>query len=241
MKYVIFSDIHGNLEAFESVLADAARENPDRYFCAGDIIGYGANPVECLRKTKTLGAVTVCGNHEWAVLDMTLLEYFADYARQAVEWTSTKLSARKKDYIKSLQLTYADDEMAMVHGTWMRPEKFDYVFDFQIASQMLKAIPAKVCFIGHSHVSGVFCGKNGSLEYSAGPKITVEKDKGYLVNVGSVGQPRDGDWRASYCIWDKEKGTIEIKRVKYDIEKAKDKIRKAGLPASLAARLGEGR
>ncbi len=241
MKYAIFSDMHGNQEAYESVLNDVAKENPDKYFCVGDIVGYGANPNECLKMTKSLAPVAVCGNHDWASVELTSIEYFNEYARQALLWTSSGLTDEDKDYLRSLHLTYADDDLTMVHGTWMRPENFDYVFDFQTASRMTKMIPTKIGFIGHSHVAGAFFVEDGQQEYSVQSKIKIERDKSYLINVGSVGQPRDGDRRASYCIWDKDKGTIETRRVEYDIEKAKKKIVEAGLPRFLATRLSEGR
>lgn len=241
MKYAIFSDMHSNLEAYQSVLNAFRKEGELKYFCIGDIVGYGADPVACLELTKELDPIVVCGNHDWAAVELASIEYFNDHAKRAVLWTASALGKDDKDYLRSLQLTYADDDLAMVHGTLMRPEYFDYVFDFQTAYQMIKLMPAKIAFIGHSHVPGIFCLKDEKIEYAAGSKIKIGQDKRYLVNVGSIGQPRDGDWRPSYCIWDKDAGTIEIKRIEYNIDKAQKKIIEAGLPGFLATRLSEGR
>ncbi len=241
MKYAIFSDMHGNLEAYQSVLDALKEENPSRYFCSGDIVGYGADPAACIDITRKLDPVLVCGNHDWASVEMTSIEYFNDHAKRAALWTAAVLNADDKDYLGSLKLTYSDKDMTMVHGTLMKPEMFDYVFDFSTAYQMLKVMKTKIAFIGHSHIPGVFFLDGDKIDYAPGPEVKLSKDKRYLVNVGSVGQPRDGDWRPAFCIWDRDANIIKIKRVTYDIESAKKKIIDAKLPEFLANRLSAGR
>lgn len=241
MKYIIFSDMHGNIEAYQAVL-DALKEEKDtRYFCVGDIVGYGADPRACIEITKRLNPIIVAGNHDWAAVEQTSIEYFNPYAKRAVLWTASMLNKKEKDYLRSLKLTYRDGDMTMVHGTLMQPELFGYVFDLGTAYEMMKLMTTRIGFIGHSHVPGIFSLKGENIEYTFGPKVGISKGKSYLVNVGSIGQPRDGDWRASFCIWDKDAAAIEIKRVRYDIKKAQEKILDAGLPEILAQRLGKGR
>jgi len=241
MKYAIFSDMHGNLEAYKAVLSALEKEGKLKYFCLGDIVGYGADPKACIAMTKEIDPVLVCGNHDWAAVGLASTEYFNDYAKMAVLWTSSVLDEGDKEYLRSLKLTYLDKDMTLVHGTLMRPELFEYVFDIDTAYKMMSIMSTKMAFIGHSHVPGIFTLEGKNIEYTAVRKISISKDKKYLVNVGSVGQPRDGDWLASFCIWDRDARTIEIKRVEYDINKARQKIIDAGLPLFLAERLGEGR
>lgn len=241
MKYAIFSDMHANLEAYEAVLDALAGEGISRFFCVGDIVGYGADPAPCIALTRKLDPVIVCGNHDWAAAGLFSTEYFNASAKEAVLWTASMLSGADKDYLGSLKLTHADEELTLVHGTLMHPAEFDYVFDLYTAYKMFESMTTKAAFIGHSHAPGIFYTSAGSVEYTRMPEVEISADKRYLVNVGSVGQPRDGDWRASFCVWDKDRGVIEIRRIEYDVGKAKRKILDAGLPASLAERLSEGR
>lgn len=241
MKYAILSDIHSNLEAYKTVLDILNKEKKLKYFCVGDIVGYGADPAPCIEITKRLNPVTVCGNHDWAAVGLTSIEYFNDYAKRAILWSASALNEEDKDYLRSLKLTYADKDMTLVHGTLMQPERFKYVFDLDTAYRMMRLMTTRIAFIGHSHVPGIFSLEKEMIEYTGGPKVKISKDKKYLVNVGSVGQPRDGDWRASFSIWDRDAETIEIRRVKYDVDKAQKKILDAGLPEILAQRLSEGR
>ena len=183
----------------------------------------------------------VCGNHDWAAVGLTSVEYFNDYAKKAVSWTTSNLNKQEKEYLKSLKPTYINDDMTLVHGTLMNPALFEYVFDLDTAYRMMGMMTTKVAFIGHSHVPGIFSKENSKIDYTAGPEIEISPNKSYLVNVGSVGQPRDGDWRAAFCIWDKDANTISIKRIEYDLATAQKKILDAGLPKILAQRLGEGR
>jgi len=223
MRYGIFSDIHSNLEALEAVLEALKKEKVDRYLCAGDIVGYAADPGECLKIIKGLNCPTVCGNHDWAVADMFDCSAFNDAARAAVEWTKVNLSGPEKDYLKGLPLVYEEEKITMVHGSLVRPEAFEYVFGGEAAAKTIELCKTDICFIGHTHQP---------FEYHKGIKC--------LVNVGSVGQPRDGDPKAAYCVFDSESGQVRIKRVEYDVRSAMKKILAAGLPEYLAMRLAEG-
>jgi putative phosphoesterase len=223
MKYGVFSDIHSNLEALEAVLEALKKEKVDRYLCAGDIVGYAANPRECLKIVKDLDCPTVCGNHDRAVTGMLDYSGFNDAVRAAVEWTKVNLNDWEKNYLRSLPLVYEEGNITMVHGSLDKPEEFEYVLNEEVAVRTVKLCKTKICFIGHTHQP---------FEYYRGMKL--------LVNDGSVGQPRDGDPRAAYCIFDSETGQVRIKKVEYDIRSAADKIVAAGLPEYFAARLTEG-
>jgi len=241
MKYAIFSDIHSNLEALNSVLSAMKKEDPTEYFYVGDIVGYGADPAECVKKVKEINPAIVCGNHDWATVELLDIEYFNSAAREAILWTREHITSDDAKYLKSLQLTYEDKDITLVHGALDYPEDFSYVMDGYQAAKTLNIMRTQVCFIGHSHVAGTFYDNNGIVNYTPSARIEIRSGVRYLVNVGSVGQPRDEDPRSSFCIYDTDKDTIEIKRVSYDIAEAQHKIIKAGLPKILATRLSKGK
>ena len=158
-----------------------------------------------------------------------------------MRWTASRLSKSEKEYLGSLKLVSEESGVTLVHGTLVSPDSFGYVTDTMAAHDTMDLMASAVAFIGHSHVPAVFTMDGGNVSYSRAPEVKISGNKKYLVNAGSVGQPRDGDRRASYCVWDKSAGTLEIKRVEYDVAKAQRKIIEAGLPEFLAERLGSGR
>jgi predicted phosphodiesterase len=241
MRYAILGDIHSNLEAYEAVLAELKDEKDLKYFSVGDIVGYGADPVAAIEITRSLGTTSVCGNHDWAAAGLIETSDFNPNAEAAILWTKDILGIGDIEYLKGLELVYENSDLTLVHGTLNRPEDFDYVLDTYIAYKMMMLAKTKVSFIGHSHIAGIFILEDDMPRYTVKQSITIEPDAKYLVNVGSVGQPRDGDWRAAYCIYDTGKKTLEIRRAEYDVKKAMNKILKAGLPKMLAYRLAEGR
>lgn len=242
MKYGIFADIHSNLEAFEAVLEALRSEGIQHYLCAGDIVGYGANPAECIHRIKELDSITVCGNHDWASVGLLDISYFNPVASQAVLWTEKWLSARERTFLSALKLIYYGETFTLVHGTLDNAEKFHYIYDAYTARNTFELTPTNICFVGHSHIPLVIFKKQGNkIGYLLEPKIEISPKVVYVINVGSVGQPRDGDARASFCTYDSDKKIIEMKRVSYDFKKAQNKIIKAGLPEGLAWRLAEGR
>ena len=240
MRYGIFSDVHGNLEALEEVLEKYKEENIDKYLCVGDLVGYGANPKECIQKIKGLKAEIVAGNHDWAAVGLTDTTYFRPVAKQAIIWTATQLDEKEKKFLKSLKLVYKNKDLIAAHGTLNDPEKFQYLLDSDLAQMTFDLMKKNICFVGHSHVLGAFITDGKKTSYSSKSKIKIEKNKKYIINVGSVGQPRDRNSRAAFCIFDTEKNEINLKRTNYNIEEAQKKIAKAGLPQFLAARLASG-
>lgn len=242
MRYAVISDIHGNLEAFEAVLSALSEERIDEYLFAGDVVGYGADPKKCIELLKSLNPVAaVTGNHEWGVLKKIEMSYFNDLAQNAVLWTRKALDNGDIEYLESLPLVYEDEKMTLVHGTLNMPEEFYYIFDTEDAYVTISQMKAPLCFVGHSHVPGIFVSDSTKVEYMEGMDIRIDPENKQLINIGSIGQPRDGDPRASFAIYDDEELTVEIKRVEYDVKKAQEKILKAGLPPKLAYRLAEGR
>jgi predicted phosphodiesterase len=242
MRYGIFSDIHSNLEALEAVLKAYEHASIDKYLCAGDIVGYATNPKECLEKIKLLSTAGVAGNHDWASVGLFSLDYLNPWASAAVVWTRDKLDDQERRFLGSLKLTFINEDLTLVHGTLDDPASFFYLRDIQSAKATFDSLNNPICFVGHTHIPGIFIqDQDKSLGYFSGQPLKLEKNKRYIVNVGSVGQPRDGNPAASYCIYDTDKKTVWIKRLDYDFNSAGKKIIAAGLPAFLAERLTVGR
>lgn len=240
MRYGIISDIHGNLEALEAAIEALSREKIDKYLCLGDIVGYGADPAQCIKKTRALKPVIVCGNHDAASCGLHDTRYFNEVAREAVIWTEQTLAKRDIAFLKRLKFVYKNRRLTLVHGTLHEPEAFHYMFDRDTAYATFNLMDTKICFVGHSHVPGIFSYKDKALNYFYKENVKISKSEKLIVNAGSVGQPRDGDWRLCYSIYDTDKAVIELKRLPYDVEKAQKKILKAGLPNFLAHRLSKG-
>jgi diadenosine tetraphosphatase ApaH/serine/threonine PP2A family protein phosphatase len=240
MRFAILSDLHANLEATEAVLADARERDCTRYLCLGDVVGYNANPHECVEIVQKLACPVVKGNHdEQASLDESSRD-FNPLAEMAINWTREHLSDQDKQWLRDLRLTQQVDDFTIVHATLDKPERWGYVFNTLDAAASFTYQDTAVCFFGHTHVAGAFVRDDGVKRVKT-DKLMIEEAKKYFINTGSVGQPRDGDWRAAYCIYDVERNCVEQRRVKYDVETAQQKISKAGLPQLLAERLKLGR
>jgi predicted phosphodiesterase len=240
LRYGIIADIHSNLEALQAVLAALAEERIDVYLSTGDLVGYGADPAECIRITRELDATVVAGNHDWAVASRLSLDYFNPYAREAIYWTQERLADTDIRYLNDLPLIQEVDEITLVHGTLYGPENFDYLltsYDAHLSFQLLKT---KLCLVGHSHVPITFT-MNGTVSFSFDLRTDLSEVSKAIVNPGSVGQPRDENPKAAYAVFDTESQVFRIERVEYDIEAATSKILRAGLPEVLAERLWLGR
>ncbi|MDW7988421.1 MAG: metallophosphoesterase family protein, partial [candidate division WOR-3 bacterium] len=206
MRIAILSDIHSNLEALNAVLEYINDKNIEKIICLGDIVGYGASPNECIEVLLKLSPIfTVAGNHDFGVLGKTDIIYFNEIAQIAIKWTKKQLDCRSIDYLNSLPLTSVVDEAFIVHASPGSPDAWNYIFDIYDAKDQFQYFDDKICFVGHSHVprAFVFRKKSSSVEIINEKKFSVsDADCRYLINVGSVGQPRDGDPRASFVIWD---------------------------------------
>lgn len=240
MRFAIFGDIHANLEALQAVLADAEAGECTHYICLGDVVGYNANPHECVELVRKLECPVVKGNHDEQASTETSLENFNPLAEEALTWTRAHLTEEDKQWLRDLRLIRQVRDFTIVHATLDTPHKWGYVFNQLDAAASFNYQHTNVCFYGHTHAPRVYIRDSG-LKSMPLDKLRVEPGKKYFINVGSVGQPRDGDWHAAYCIYDSEKHLVELRRIEYDIYTAQDKIVDAGLPQRLADRLALGK
>lgn len=229
MKYAIISDIHSNLEALTKALSIIDERKVDEIICLGDVVGYGANPNECVELVRSRCSAVVLGNHDAAALDTAQAHDFNAIARRAVLWTAEELTPESKAFLASLPMTAVKEEIRFVHASPQIPDAWDYIIDADDAVRAVRSLQERICFIGHTHVPGIFNGR--------GRARSVMPDEQYLVNVGSVGQPRDGNPMLSFGIFDSAAWTFELIRSEYDIQTAAEKIYAARLPEELGNRL----
>lgn len=240
MRFAIISDIHANLEAFEAVLTDARDNKCTGFVCLGDVVGYNANPHECVDRLRELDCPTVKGNHDEQASLVESSRDFNEMAEAAIQWTRDNLTAEDKNWLRDLKLQRDVTDFTIVHATLDMPNQWGYVFNNLDAAASFTHQQSPVCFFGHTHVPMAFIRGEG-VERQLIDKLRIDSGKKYFINVGSVGQPRDGDWRAAYCIYDVESNVVEQRRLKYDLATAQKKIIDAGLPRLLAERLAVGR
>ena len=240
MRLAIFSDIHGNLEALQMVLKKIAELDVDRLICLGDVVGYGADPNACVDVVKDVADVVLAGNHDWASVGLQSTEFFNPIPLMAIQWTEETLGAEQAEFLRTCPLFVDEDGAHYVHASPVDPEQWPYLSDIYDGRDALRQTEYKLCFVGHSHRAFVCC-ESGHDEVMIEGEVLLSDADRYLVNVGSVGQPRDGDPRASFAIWDQDKGNICLYRVSYDVSVAQDKIRATGLPNFLADRLSLGK
>jgi diadenosine tetraphosphatase ApaH/serine/threonine PP2A family protein phosphatase len=229
MRIAIISDIHSNLEALTKTLEVIDRESVDEIICLGDIVGYGANPNECIDLVRRHCEITIKGNHEEAVVDRTKAENFTHNARLAIEWTWNHIAEKNLSYLRSLSLIYRTTEALFVHASPCDPAEWTYIFEEESAARTFDCFSESLCFVGHTHMPAIF-----SIN---GYDSRITKDERYLVNVGSVGQPRDRNTQLSFGILDTKIWTYENIRAPYDVETAARKIIQSDLPARLGQRL----
>jgi diadenosine tetraphosphatase ApaH/serine/threonine PP2A family protein phosphatase len=241
MIWAIFSDVHGNLEAFQAVVEDCRKEGAQRTTFLGDAVGYGANPNECLSLLMERSALQVAGNHDYGAVGLTDVSYFNLPGRAAIEWTAKILTEESRALLRRLPLVRQEGEISLVHATLHQPAAWDYIFTPGDAEESFREMPGAVAFIGHSHRPLILArGKDGRVRNCEQEEILLEGGTQYLINSGSVGQPRDHNPMAAYGIYDDESKKYRIKRVAYDIRTAQEKIIRAGLPPFLAHRLSLG-
>ena len=242
MRYAILADIHANLAAFEAVLENIeAKSGVDELWCLGDIVGYGPQPGECIELLRKYNPVCIAGNHDLGAIGKLDLAYFNTAAAAACRWTAGRLSPSDISYLANLPLTVTKGDFFLVHGSPAEPV-LEYVMSTGIAEKNFSLFASPYCLVGHTHVPLAF-----KQEENACSSITLSPNIGLvlgvhrmIVNPGGVGQPRDGDPRASYAIYESEGGILRLHRVPYDIASTQDKMMKANLPMSLISRLQEG-
>jgi len=243
MRFAILADIHSNLAAFEAVLSDAdGRGGFDRIWCLGDVVGYGPDPNECIKRLRQFEHVCIAGNHDWAAIGKMDTSDFNPVAAVAAHWTAQQLTAAGKDYLQDLPLTLHEDDFTLAHGSPREPI-WEYLLSTEAAQNNFACFETPYCLVGHSHVPLIFELAGNKAVYRMFPEGTNLKlgKKRIIINPGGVGQPRDGDPRASYALYDTEARTIRHYRVEYDIPATQKKMEKRGLPTPLILRLSVGR
>jgi len=240
MKFAVFGDIHANLEGFEAVLLDAAANDCTHFLCIGDVVGYNANPRECMQLLQKLECPVIRGNHDEEASGHNSLEGLNPLAARAMEWTRDSLTPEDKEWLQNLPFVRQIRDFTAVHSTLDSPENWGYVMSKFDALASFSYQFTQICFYGHTHHPLVYI-KDEGVEQVKKAEIQIEKNRKYFVNVGSCGQPRDGDWRAAYTIYDVENQVLHNRRIDYDLQKAQDKIVAAGLPEMLANRLAVGK
>jgi len=237
----IISDVHANLEALETVLEDTGRQGAERLWCLGDVVGYGADPNPVCERIAAQADLAIAGNHDWAAVGKMKIGYFNSAAALAIDWTAEQLSDASREWLAGLPLMRLEGEARLVHATPSDPAGWQYVLSSPDAEAELGSYSETLCFIGHSHFPAAYESDGARLRYLPEERVPLVAGRRYLVNVGSVGQPRDGDPRAAYLLYDTEGRELVRRRLEYDIEAAAQKILQAGLPEFLAQRLQRGR
>jgi predicted phosphodiesterase len=239
LKIGVIGDIHGNLEALTAVIGALDAEHVDDIVCVGDVVGYGANPAECIRMVRGRASAVVAGNHDFGAVGKQALDYFNAAARDAVLWTAKQLSEEDRGWLSNLPLVHRAKDFEMVHASFYQPESFEYIFNPEEAAPSFTYQESNLAFFGHTHWPSMFLGED-PVRHVIQKSVPIAPPGKLLVNVGSVGQPRDSDPAASFVVLDLAKGRVNFKRAPYDIAAAAKKILDAGLPASLAERLFHG-
>jgi diadenosine tetraphosphatase ApaH/serine/threonine PP2A family protein phosphatase len=240
MRYAFISDVHSNLEALLAVLNEIDRKDVAEIVCLGDIVGYNANPNECIELISGRGIKCIMGNHDARASGLEEADDFAYLARDAILWTQRQLKQKNISFLKDLPRTlfFHDDKLLAVHGSINSTD--EYIFsgeDVAVNFKRMKEARVKICFFGHTHIKMAYAMNGEDINVIYDDNITVEDDRMYLVNPGSIGHPRDGDPRPTFLIYDTDAENMEFFRVTYDIDKCYEKVIKAGLPIELAERL----
>jgi diadenosine tetraphosphatase ApaH/serine/threonine PP2A family protein phosphatase len=231
MRVAIISDIHSNLEALQKALEIIDEKKVEEIVCLGDLVGYGANPNECVELTRKRASRILLGNHDQAAFDLSQTEHFNRHARTAAYWTNQTLTQENLEFLKSLPFQHVIDDLTFVHASPRDPEQWEYVFSAHEAKTNFPSFQTRICFVGHTHIPGVF------PEDLKMQKSKVTRENRYIINVGSVGQPRDGNWKLSFGVFDTSAWTYDLIRSEYDVQTALEKIVAADLPRFLADRL----
>jgi putative phosphoesterase len=231
-RFAIISDIHGNLEALTRALEVIDDEHVENIVCLGDTVGYGANPVECLKLVRSRCSIILLGNHDAASIDLAVANQFTLNAQLSAIWTFGALDDESKTFLHTLEPTHPLDNVLLSHGSPYEPDEWHYVISEFDMREAFHAFTQRICFVGHSHIPVIFS--------EQGETDAIANTGRFIVNVGSVGQPRDGNPNLSFGIFDERDWSYRNLRVEYDFKTTAKKIRDAGLPRALADRLAMG-
>jgi len=240
LRYGIFGDIHGNYDALAAVIKFLDEQGADVLLCTGDVVGYGAEPSQCIQSVRERCVVCLAGNHDHAACGKLDTEYFNIFARQVASWTRQHLSEQEREWLAGLPFVCHFEEFTLAHGSAHSPEVFNYITTIFDAELSFECLDKALLFYGHTHIPLAFFDTDPMI-YSLEQEIHVNAEGKTLINVGSVGQPRDEDPRASCALYDSDEQVVRLHRVTYDVRLAGQKIVDAGLPEALALRLELGK
>jgi len=240
MKYAVLGDVHANLEALRAVLEDAEQQGATRYAATGDVVGYNADPKDCLQLLRSLDCKIVQGNHDYFAGCNGSMELFTPMARKSICWTRKQLSPFERKYLRHLPLILDVENFTLVHSSLSNPHRWNYIFREKAATANFRNQFNPVCFFGHTHVPLAFI-KGKTVEKGFYETLHIRPGHQYLINVGSVGQPRDRNPKAAYAIYDLDEQSVTLRRVEYEMKETQRKVRAAGLPFRNALRLTHGR
>jgi predicted phosphodiesterase len=241
LRVGIFSDIHGNAEALDIVLKALEYESVDCRVCLGDLVGYGPSPNECIEQSAAISDIIIAGNHDAAAIHQISTDHFNEYARIALEWTREVLSESSNKKLAELSYIQVAHDITWVHATPAVPEKWRYIFTNKDAQQNFNEMKTRICFVGHSHVPIAFVrNKNSEITIEDAKDIHIESNNMYIINVGSVGQPRDGDPRTCYGILDTTEKRFHLQRLPYPVDVVQERMQKNQLPQYLIDRIAVG-
>jgi predicted phosphodiesterase len=243
MKYAIISDIHGNVEALQAVLADIKNRRVDSIVCLGDIVGYYPDPEQCIALIRDNVKYCVAGNHDYAAINKIDIQTFTYYAFVAMEWTRNNISEKAKQFLSSLPLSIEKDGLYFTHSSPSNTQDWIYVFpdSEEAVFEAFNSLVHRLNFIGHTHWPSIMIQEDDKIILCSEHIVKLDPDNFYLVNVGSVGQPRDFDSRSCYAIYDSDIEEVTLIRVPYDYSITQKKILEKKLPAFLAQRLEKGK
>ena len=242
MRYIIFSDLHSNFEALNQFEKEISSIPYDHLVCLGDIVGYGADPNLCIDWVRNNVDFTIAGNHDLAVVEKTDISYFNAYAVEACKWTQKILTAVNRTFLDSLPMDREENGVYWVHASPYQPARWHYIFSKKDAEKHFSSFDAPVCFVGHSHKPVILEQKPmGEINDYVANLWNIEPENRYIFNDGSLGQPRDGNTRPMYILYDSDERTVEYKRFDYDFTQTQKKIIENGLPTYLADRLSRGK
>ena len=238
MKYLVFSDIHGNGQALETVIDEIGEIRPDFVVSLGDVVGYGANPSDCVDLVREHCDIRICGNHDYVAAGLAGSENFNVTARISIEWTKNCLGANRKEQLAAYDMVKSHGECLFSHSSPVSPLVWEYIYKMAQSERIFRETDERFVFVGHTHVPGIISHDILSgCRVETGTKLEIEPGRRYLINTGSVGQPRDGVSAASFAIVDVQRGRISMRRIPYNVSEAQERIRAEGLPESLASRL----
>lgn len=250
MKYCFISDIHSNYVALLAVLVHARKFKPDKYICLGDIVGYGAEPQNCIQMVQKISNHIISGNHDYAVIDLISTKNFNDYASWVIEWTKKQLNTEEITFLKSLKETNViDNKFDIVHGSYTNPV-IDYIIDYLSADKNFELLKTNLCFIGHTHRPLIFIKQQDKtlperkffkLDNEDKSEVLIDDKNKYIINLGSVGQPRDANNKASYGIYNSDTNIVTLHRVPYDIKSTQKKLKEHNFPETLIKRIQFGK